>query len=779
MFGVLWLNTRNSIIADNPTNEKKISFIKNKEKTKQFLYSRGIPVPKTLAFFETKHECESFDFFSLPSFFVVKPNMGSKGNGILINTHSLETDEDCAKIRRHCLHILSWDHSPSWRPDSVLIEACIMPWWSFDVFCEWGLADIRVIAYRNVPVLAMVRVPTQLSWWKANLAQGWLWLGVDLASWMITSVVSTQWQYTYETSPDHYRMFFDQHVPYREMILELSSRIQIFLGIDYVWFDRVISDQWPMILEINGRPWLEIQNITMTPLLTRLSQMETVTVSSPKKAVALAQMLWWWRDDDNGAQTHDHDVLYLSQQGKITTSTSSHDVIVQIDLNRVSSFCSPSLYALIQWDARLTLLHLKKNFPLVLKSDPSLTNTTVILGRKFCSWFLILPKRQPDLQKRTVFVSTYDAEMAALTVWDVKINKYYQALSFKNTLFPTNVDHELDLFVRHEGEYDPHFSYAWQREKIIRRHAYGLKLLTQFDKLWLQSPFAVLLRDKLLRWIRKRSFLLALDAWDYDEAMSLQDGWLLHNRQDYLAGARERVQHINPRANALGRRLSSSQAQKLLSDHLVHLGYDDIPVLTRYSWWAKISLGYTSKWACVYIQPRRLHHQREHVWVSKLIHELDVHLVRYSKWFASGWKLLTIGTADYKTTEEWLAIYLSEQYVSSVTDGQWKNTDSARNYLFVQYAKNHSFAQTASYIDQSHDCIYSRTKKWATLFDKTLRVKMGVKEWVDPRYAFWQDSVYRAGYHEILSFLEQGNDLAALFKGKIGLHERDLIQVRE
>lgn len=72
--------------------------------------------------------------------------------------------------------------------------------------------------------------------------------------------------------------------------------------------------------------------------------------------------------------------------------------------------------------------------------------------------------------------------MTALTVWDLKISKYYQAISFKNTLLPTNMDHELDLFVRYEGDYEPTFSYTWQYDKIVRRYDYGLKLLAKFDK---------------------------------------------------------------------------------------------------------------------------------------------------------------------------------------------------------------------------------------------------------------------------------------------------------
>jgi hypothetical protein len=41
----------------------------------------------------------------------------------------------------------------------------------FKDFCEFGLADIRVIVFNLVPVATMIRVPTKNSGGKANLAQ--------------------------------------------------------------------------------------------------------------------------------------------------------------------------------------------------------------------------------------------------------------------------------------------------------------------------------------------------------------------------------------------------------------------------------------------------------------------------------------------------------------------------------------------------------------------------------------------------------------------------------
>jgi hypothetical protein len=47
-----------------------------------------------------------------------------------------------------------------------------------------GVPDIRVIVYRGVPVMAMMRVPTRASGGRANLHQGAIGVGVDLVTGM-------------------------------------------------------------------------------------------------------------------------------------------------------------------------------------------------------------------------------------------------------------------------------------------------------------------------------------------------------------------------------------------------------------------------------------------------------------------------------------------------------------------------------------------------------------------------------------------------------------------
>lgn len=147
-----------------------------------------------------------FDFSSLPDTdFVLKPNHGSKGKGIAIlkslgkgpkpekNSSSwlsfikgrapssvVEHPEEVSlfatqgkivseyELKRQIIDILDGKHSLT-MVDEAIIEEKLIPGDGFKEFCEFGLADLRVIVFNLVPVAAMIRIPTEKSGGKANL----------------------------------------------------------------------------------------------------------------------------------------------------------------------------------------------------------------------------------------------------------------------------------------------------------------------------------------------------------------------------------------------------------------------------------------------------------------------------------------------------------------------------------------------------------------------------------------------------------------------------------
>lgn len=83
-------------------------------------------------------------------------------------------DEDWTEeeLRLHMIDILHGSFSLHGSSDAVVIEECLSPGRDFEIFCQYGLADIRIIVYNYVPVVAMVRLPTYESGGKANLDLG-------------------------------------------------------------------------------------------------------------------------------------------------------------------------------------------------------------------------------------------------------------------------------------------------------------------------------------------------------------------------------------------------------------------------------------------------------------------------------------------------------------------------------------------------------------------------------------------------------------------------------
>lgn len=114
---------------------------------------------------------------------MIKPNKGSQGKGIQIVTrvHSAEErpcEYDIQGVRqtedslRYLMRdILDGKYSISGSSDSILLEEKLIPNREFAKYCEYGLADIRVIVFNLIPVAAMLRLPTESSGGKANLAR--------------------------------------------------------------------------------------------------------------------------------------------------------------------------------------------------------------------------------------------------------------------------------------------------------------------------------------------------------------------------------------------------------------------------------------------------------------------------------------------------------------------------------------------------------------------------------------------------------------------------------
>ena len=85
-------------------------------------------------------------------------------------------------LRQHLSDILSGMYSLGGQTDVALLQQRVHLAPGFRAGFFKGIPDIRVVLYKNKPALAMLRLPTQESGGRANLHQGGLGAGIDLAT---------------------------------------------------------------------------------------------------------------------------------------------------------------------------------------------------------------------------------------------------------------------------------------------------------------------------------------------------------------------------------------------------------------------------------------------------------------------------------------------------------------------------------------------------------------------------------------------------------------------
>jgi alpha-L-glutamate ligase-like protein len=296
---VLGMNARNYLYIRpyNKPTAKRIA--DDKLETKRVLQEHNIPIPSIFASFSTRASVRNFDWDLPENGFVVKPARGYGGSGILAfkswhdgvgKTVSGE-EYNIKDLESHIFNILDGAFSLQYLPDNAFIEDLVIQHPFFKKIAPVGLADVRVIVFRQIPVMAMLRIPTQSSAGKANLHLGALAAGIDIATGITTNALhKTQLIYRI---PDTKKKTSGIKLPNWEDILLLAAETQKVIGLGFAGVDIVIdAKKGPVVLEVNARPGLKIQNANLASLRTRLERIEDMDVPSPARGVALAKTLF-------------------------------------------------------------------------------------------------------------------------------------------------------------------------------------------------------------------------------------------------------------------------------------------------------------------------------------------------------------------------------------------------------------------------------------------------------------------------------------------------------
>ena len=213
--------------------------------------------------------------------FVIKPNCGAGGRGVMVIART-EAESfikqngqrlSMSDLTQHVSGIISGLFSLGGRPDKALLQQRVIHHAEFDRISYQGTADARIVVYRELPLMAMLRLPTKLSGGRANLHQGAIGVGVDLVSGRtIHAVLRNR---AVRQHPDTGTSVIGFHVPFWAQILDIAARVSRATGLGYVGVDLVIDHkQGPMVLEANARPGLAIQIANRSGLVPRLEMID-------------------------------------------------------------------------------------------------------------------------------------------------------------------------------------------------------------------------------------------------------------------------------------------------------------------------------------------------------------------------------------------------------------------------------------------------------------------------------------------------------------------------
>ncbi|MGI8420633.1 MAG: sugar-transfer associated ATP-grasp domain-containing protein [Candidatus Levyibacteriota bacterium] len=296
---VLGMNARNFLYIRpyNKASAKRIA--DDKLETKKILLENHIATPALHAAFATRKSVRNFHWDLPEHGFVIKPSRGYGGSGIIafkswknrIGITVSGQEYTIKQIESHIFNILDGAFSLQYLPDSAFIEELVNQTSFFKKIAPVGLADIRVIVFRKVPVMAMIRIPTQQSFGKANLHLGALAAGIDIATGITTNAMDNTGLIYF--IPDSKKKTAGIKLPGWDDILLLAAKTQAAVGLGFAGVDLVIdAKRGPLVLEVNARPGLKIQNANLASLRTRLERIEDMDIPTAKRGVALAQTLF-------------------------------------------------------------------------------------------------------------------------------------------------------------------------------------------------------------------------------------------------------------------------------------------------------------------------------------------------------------------------------------------------------------------------------------------------------------------------------------------------------
>ncbi len=316
---ILGMNARNHLYQAKYNKAKAKKIGASKINTKASLKRNRLGIPKLFKMFKSEQAVDKFDFTRLPESFVIKPSQGLGGEGIMVVEHGGEfagewvtVDQQKVSVqdlRMHVKDILAGKFSRFDLPDNAFIEERVKVHPNFKPVSFQGTPDVGVLVFNRVPVMAFLRLPTKESHGKANMFQGAVACGIDMA----TGVTTKGIKHTKEIKffPGTRRRLKGIKIPRWDRVLKLAVKTAGVVGLGFCRVDIALQPNKtksgklkskPMVLEINSQPGLKIQLANEAGLRRRLERVEGLKVRTVRQGIEIGKQLFAARDEAESIQ---------------------------------------------------------------------------------------------------------------------------------------------------------------------------------------------------------------------------------------------------------------------------------------------------------------------------------------------------------------------------------------------------------------------------------------------------------------------------------------------
>ncbi len=765
---VLGMNERN-LEYIRPYNLKKAKNIADdKIETKEVLTTRfDIPTPQLIGVIRDKEEFANFDWSTLPKSFVLKPIHGLEGLGIEIFYNKdkqgnwITSDKrkiSLENLKRHILEIMDGKYSLHNQKDGVFFEERVKIHKNFRYYAYKGAPDIRVIVFNNIPIMAMLRLPTKESNGKGNLAQGAIGAGIDLVTGRTTTAIIGK-NKIIETIPGTNLQLSGLQIPYWNKLLKIAIQAQKATGLGFAAIDFLIDrERGPLIIELNARPGLSIQLANQDGLRWRLKKAKGLHVNTINKGIRVAKDLFGGQIEEqietiSGKQviSHIEPVKVIGDNKKIislalidTTRRSTHiyyklaQQIGLIDKELSSEDIQDRII-----NIELDIAGEKINTDCQLTAKP-IKGYKVVVGRKDLRKFLIDIKKISTGKERdlkNLLTTKINSNFTEFHEIDNTLEELSKKARIVNRLRPTNLLKEKNKFFKNKHfDYNPQFTYTlinldsdYIIEKLNKLHPDPNTKLGQIfiDKI-------IEIRNKTLLFesigndekFPQRSINLfgIPDEETYQKALDI-----IKSTERNKTPKKERV-------------LKKSEIEQIIKDHLKKLNLESVRIVFTSTRGKKASVIKTGD--RIFINPKYKFTKTQ--LLGTLAHEVDVHLVRAYYGSKKKYKIFQYGTAGYIEIEEGLAIYNKARVLKS----QQPIRNAAIMYVSSYKAYQDSFVNTVKFLMD-----LGIGPKNA--FKYTLRTKRGLSD-TSKAGAFLKDMLYFKGYLKVKDLT--GKERKALLK---------------